>query len=370
MSDIPSTHELYVKEVCRVCLNDNTNDLLNLFETHAPEMLQFCGFLEVKELDDFPKKICSSCLTNVSTSYELKQLCQSSKTYFQSLSDLSMLDSELKVESDEDEDEDEPFVKTEPDCQMNVSDEKSLPADEINETSQGVVEEPVKFQCQKCRKAVFDQENDLFIHQSIHDPELICNQCNKKFDAVKVLQRHIKTHMVSKKFACRYCRKAYTESAALAKHIRSVHFKLPTDKKHACQYCGQKFVDNKYRLIHERKHTGEMPLQCSVCDKCFYDPSSFKAHLDAHYGIKVHLCPECGKSFLTGSLLKQHQHVHLKRPHICNACGLKLSQPRTLRRHQEVCFKKLHVRCTKFEEKQQTQSSGTRGNDSESDSQE
>ncbi|KAH1010776.1 hypothetical protein HUJ05_005020 [Dendroctonus ponderosae] len=104
----------------------------------------------------------------------------------------------------------------------------------------------------------------------------------------------------------------------------------------AALYGNVGFTDQYYLKVHQRKHTGEKPLECSICEKRFYDPRSLKTHLTAHKGIKMYLCSYCGKSFLQNSHLTQHITVHdQNKPYVCTMCQKRFTQSASLRRHQK-----------------------------------
>lgn len=50
-----------------------------------------------------------------------------------------------------------------------------------------------------------------------------CKVCNKINGTKAALQRHMSTHTGERKYVCSYCRKAFTISSSLYRHIRALH---------------------------------------------------------------------------------------------------------------------------------------------------
>lgn len=121
-----SGNKLDFNSICRICLKSDAF-LDNLFKTDAPNMLKFCGFLEVSSIfvhdtlciyiftfftlqvdqgDEYPDKICALCNTMLIQSYKLKQLCISSKLYLETWLDAqgnSEADTIMEKEDNENE---------------------------------------------------------------------------------------------------------------------------------------------------------------------------------------------------------------------------------------------------------------------------
>ncbi|XP_066152415.1 zinc finger protein 271-like [Euwallacea fornicatus] len=356
MAEAIVAEKLEIDCVCRICLKPEKakEELRDLFQTNVPVMLKFCQFLEVFEADELPNKVCVTCHEAVIQSYKLKQLCISSNVYCQSLLDETLsrkLSSEIDVAISEPDDN---LISCDV-CDPNTLQESipSVNSDNIRDSI--VLEEQsnntkdilscstvCRYECDTCKNS-FNNENDLYIHQSIHISGHRCNACSKTFQSMKCLKRHIKIHMTTKSHTCTMCNKSFVEAWDLAKHSRRNHLGIPREKKYVCKLCDQCFADQYYLRIHERKHSGEKPLKCNDCNKSFYDPRSLSVHTKSHKGIKSYLCNFCGKSFLQTAHLRQHLIVHEQRkPFSCKICDKQFTQMGSVQRHQTVHFPK-HV---------------------------
>ena len=139
-----------------------------------------------------------------------------------------------------------------------------------------------KFVCQNCSKD-FSSKQCLENHMKLHADErkFECDICKKKFVTEATLNSHKKLHLNTlRSFGCPHCDKKLNNASNLARHVRSVHFELSTDKRQ---------------------------FGCKTCGKLFKDPSALKIHEKIHSGIKPHACNDCSKAFLTNAQLKIHQ---------------------------------------------------------------
>lgn len=51
---------------------------------------------------------------------------------------------------------------------------------------------------------------------------------------------------------------------------------------------------------------------CKFCSKAFTNSCTLKGHEMIHTGERPHRCPECRKGFITMSAMKKHRMVHFK----------------------------------------------------------
>ncbi|XP_044270017.1 zinc finger protein 271-like [Tribolium madens] len=363
--------------VCRTCLQSESN-LTPLYHSKAAEMLIYCNFCKLKVFEDdgLPDQICQTCFEMLEKSFSFKQLCKKSESVLEKA--LTKNNSgQQPLFSNESQEKQTFTLKNHPeDCHTQESsldssddlrrneifnqitdllknDENAADFSEgeahIQEDFISFLDEPLPpplpFQCDNCSHS-FNQENDLKIHRSIHNSDLSCLACSKKFKGRQSLKRHLKIHLTQKPHVCKICSKSFSESYALVKHLRR-HSGIPREKRHICEECGQGFSEPYYLKVHVRKHTGERPLACPDCDKTFADPRSLKTHLMIHSGERPFKCNYCSKSFIQNANLTKHLRVHTgEKPYACDLCDKRFTQSSSLEKH-----KKVHKRSTSFANK-------------------
>ncbi|XP_063910484.1 gastrula zinc finger protein XlCGF52.1-like [Zophobas morio] len=330
--------------ICRTCLQ-TSGRLTPLTDSKATEMLRDCNFCNVSENDGLPTQICCTCLQILEQCYSFRQLCRRSESTLRkalerndksqpNYKNKSEISQDNSCDSSDSRDLVKSQVKAEEDCntlELSENEEMSLREDLISFLDEPLPP-PLRHQCQTCTQS-FNEESDLKIHTSVHNPDLVCTSCSKKFTRRQALKRHLKIHLTQKPHTCKICSKSFPESYALVKHLRH-HSGVPREKKHFCEECGQGFSEPYYLKVHMRKHTGERPLVCATCQKTFADPRSLKTHVMIHNGDKPHKCTFCPKSFIQNAHLTRHLRVHTgEKPFVCSICDVKFSQSSALQKH-------------------------------------
>ncbi|XP_055543664.1 zinc finger protein Xfin-like [Wyeomyia smithii] len=183
-------------------------------------------------------------------------------------------------------------------------------------------------------REVADDPNDL---ESSKDKQHVCQVCNKGFQRLEHLDRHIKIHIPSeKKFECTQCHKKFNRKDNLRSHMK-IHKKDPqldNKQNHLCVYCGRGFSNSSNLIVHMRRHTGERPYKCDICDKGFPRSSDLQCHRRTHTGEKPCLCTICGKGFSRSNKLVRHMRIHTgARPYMCTYCDRAFTQSNDLTLH-------------------------------------
>ncbi|KAK2719554.1 sal-like protein 3 isoform X1 [Artemia franciscana] len=102
-----------------------------------------------------------------------------------------------------------------------------------------------------------------------------CNICKKIFSSNEYLTLHQKTHS-GESFKCNICQKSFS-----SKYYGNIHLRIHSgEKPHKCLVCNKKFnlVGNLKRHI-TIFHSDEKPHKCSICSKKFSLKYSLKRHM-------------------------------------------------------------------------------------------
>ncbi|XP_038854096.1 zinc finger protein 585A-like [Salvelinus namaycush] len=121
-------------------------------------------------------------------------------------------------------------------------------------------------------------------------------------------------------------------------------FSTGGEKPHYCAYCGRRFQKVRDLIRHQRTHTGEKPHHCPDCDRSFARLDKLKLHQLTHTGEKPHHCPDCDRSFARLDKLKIHQEIHIGvKPHNCPDCNRKFARLDKLKSHQKIHAKDKNI---------------------------
>lgn len=140
------------------------------------------------------------------------------------------------------------------------------------------------------------QPEEQSLHGTIHMHGHITTDSNLNFS-------HIKIEAQRMKYKCVFCDRPFEYISHLDRHIR----KHSGEKPFVCALCGRRFAQKTYLTTHERTHSGERPYACIECGKSFSQKSSLNVHLRSHTGEKPYSCSECGKSYAYKQGFNTHQ---------------------------------------------------------------
>lgn len=200
------------------------------------------------------------------------------------------------------------------------------------------------------------------IVNGIEDKELaapkkvLCVKCGKWVRAHKY-KIHLKTHMVTKPFACDIC-----DYRTSDKHRLIPHKLLHTgEKPHLCATCGEGFHRKDYLKVHVALHTPlNEPITCNTCPQSFGTKFEYHTHRRLIHGYQkvgalprvrlingqtvqtvqksntrsCHICqkvfPRNNKSFYV------HMREHIPRPVRCTLCNKQCNSPEALKSHMRT----------------------------------
>jgi len=108
-----------------------------------------------------------------------------------------------------------------------------------------------------------------------------CPQCKERFIREKNVKRHLDSGLCQgpKDHPCTVCGEVYESKFDLQLHEEN-HEQLL--KRHRCHLCGAKFNKMKYLTKHIRSHSSRKPFKCDLCGKSFKSEYYVKTHRAAH----------------------------------------------------------------------------------------
>ncbi|XP_071062099.1 zinc finger and SCAN domain-containing protein 22-like [Pseudochaenichthys georgianus] len=176
-------------------------------------------------------------------------------------------------------------------------------------------------------------ESVTYPQRSAENKPFSCTVCKKAFSLSAHLKKHMRVHTGEKPHSCSVCKRAFSQSAHLKAHMR-VH---TGEKPHSCSVCRKAFSRSAHVKKHMRVHTGEKPFSCSVCKKAFSQSADLKKHMRVHTGEKAFSCSVCKKAFSLSGNLKTHMRVHTgEKAHRCSVCKKAFSRSHSLKAHMRV----------------------------------
>ena len=120
------------------------------------------------------------------------------------------------------------------------------------------------------------------------------------------------------------CNKIFEKKSILNKH-KKVHI-----KSYRCSFtsigCTQCFSTKKDKKVHERIHRNQKCEVCRFCCKAFTDPAALRKHIkyihEDGIGCTPFVCKECRKQFKRKDSLQKHWQTHSKRRRTIKHCFL------------------------------------------------
>lgn len=114
--------------------------------------------------------------------------------------------------------------------------------------------------CLRCYQE-FPRKQDLIGHMREHEAQ--CSVCQKVWKSTQALNRHMKTHAMSKSFPCPTCDARLSDARRLGNHIRIFH--TQDTHQHLCNSCCKKFRSARSLKTHTRIMHSASKHKCSSC---------------------------------------------------------------------------------------------------------
>ena len=106
----------------------------------------------------------------------------------------------------------------------------------------------------------------------------LCQFCSYKHLQKQSMIRHMKNHVVEKKYGCSLC-----PYRAKYKHHFEKHMKVHTgERDFACNLCSYRGSQKINLENHMKTHTGEKPFACQFCDYRTAWKGNLKGHMQKH----------------------------------------------------------------------------------------
>lgn len=96
--------------------------------------------------------------------------------------------------------------------------------------------------------------------------EYKCEICDKQFQGLNDLRKHLRIHSDERPYPCSQCDKKFRQAGCLKNHVASQH---GTDEEFVCTFCNKAFPIKERLRLHLRVHTGYKPYKCDLCSKEF-----------------------------------------------------------------------------------------------------
>lgn len=165
-----------------------------------------------------------------------------------------------------------------------------------------------KFKCDHCNQ-IFTKKRYLQTHLNYHFVEKLhtCKVCGKVSRTRQQLEIHMVKHTLIKDYICEICGASYRLRHHLVLHQKQIH---ENKREFKCNLCERTFNTvaflNKHMIAHkkERKHI------CDTCGSGFKWRKNLVEHLKLHLDTKNYTCEWCPKTFAQKSGLINHTKYH------------------------------------------------------------
>ena len=133
-----------------------------------------------------------------------------------------------------------------------------------------------------------------------------CDNCKKQYSKSSNLHRHIASvHAGLKPFSCPSCEYKCDSKTGLKTHIAGVHDGL---KPFKCQTCDSNFASKRCLQKHiSNIHDGEKPFKCELCEYTCAAKYTLDVHMKSTHGNNIITCSKCDREFTHKLAKKKHE---------------------------------------------------------------
>ncbi|GFT39507.1 zinc finger protein [Nephila pilipes] len=247
-----------------------------------------------------------------------------------------------------------PTSSTQEDENLDLDDSEScddpglldIPSIDTEESSQN---KNKGFSCLICGHVATSSQR-LKEHLSRHTgmKHLECEICGKKFAWRYSFRSHMDSHREDNPNKCTICGKKYCNKSSVKNHMLRVHAfthlssAIGHRRRHTgempfqCSKCGKLFRVKRAMTAHMSVHSENKPFKCDKCGKAFKSRSGYRVHLDFHLGVKRHKCKFCDKTFRAWCNMHKHMKRHLgEKPQKCDSCDKTFIDKQELKNHMK-----------------------------------
>ena len=220
--------------------------------------------------------------------------------------------------------------------------------------------------------------NEISIQEKSKDKSFTCEKCEKVFNRLSSLKRHIEiTHEGLKKHQCFVCSRKFGYASHLKDHMTRAHKDIDIKedikgndneesdtkaKYFHCKECDKRFSTKKDYMRHQNIHDNSgLTFKCEICCKEFRRKDNLYQHIRRFHEGKENetkpnndvnenknqmknskdknaKCDTCEKSFGSAYDLQRHQKTHMEKSYLCTLCPKVFRKEDSLDHH----FAKIH----------------------------
>ena len=150
---------------------------------------------------------------------------------------------------------------------------------------------------------------------------IMCTVCNKHFQHLSILIRHMDVHSTEPLHPCKICPKKFKHSGSIYKHLRNFHGVINDKPK------------TPSHIVAKSNAKGNI---CTKYSKIFRTWQTLQQHMkNVHTESKrTSICEYCGKIYSSDYNLKDHlMAIHFKIKWYCKHCGSKYTRRNSLNKH-------------------------------------